>query len=198
MIWARLKSETRSTPARLTRLQRAVRIGLGALLLVLSVAASALAQQPAKARPPHGAARGASAVAPARNGSPTPAQILIVLATTMPGAIDPRLSDLRALRSPPFDTYRSMALLSSPRMRLRVGAPEELPLPNGRRMRIVLREITREGRFRLQVSINRPNEQDYLPEATFVTSPGDPVFVAGQSFRAGTLIIGIRLGARER
>ena len=83
-------------------------------------------------------------------------------------------------------------------MRLRVGAPEELPLPNGRRMRIVLREITREGRFRLQVSINRPNEQDYLPEATFVTSPGDPVFVAGQSFRAGTLIIGIRLGARER
>ena len=90
-----------------------------------------------------------------------------------------------------------MALLSSPRIRLRVGEPEEVELPNGRRVRLVLREVTSAGRFRLQVSINRPGQQDYLPEMSVVASPGDPFFIAGQSFQAGTLVIGIRLGAAD-
>jgi len=61
-------------------------------------------------------------------------------------------------------------------------------------MRLVLREITGNGRFRLQVSVNRPGERDYLPEVNVLTSPGDPFFIAGQSFQAGTLVIGVRLG----
>jgi hypothetical protein len=107
------------------------------------------------------------------------------------------LADLPALRRPPFDRYRSMELLSSPRITLRPGQPEEIPLPNGRRIRIVLRDITPEGRLRLQVSINRPGQHDYLPEMSVVASPGDPFFVAGQSYRSGTLVIGFRLGHRQ-
>lgn len=155
-----------------------------AVTLAASAAPGAAAQRPAKQR-----AAAAQAV---------PAQVLIVLASNLPGVRDPRLADVPALRRPPFDGYTTMALLSSPNIELRVGEPREVPLPNGRRVRIVLREITAEGRFRLQVSINRPGEQDYLPELNVVASPGDPFFVAGQSYQAGTLVIGFRLGQRER
>jgi hypothetical protein len=139
---------------------------------------------------------GASAVARAQDA--VPAEVLIVLASDAAGAIDPRLAEVPALRQPPFDSYRSMMLLSSPRISLRPGQPQEVRLPNGRRVRIVLREVTPEGRFRLQISINRPGQQDYLPELNVVASPGDPFFVAGQSYREGTLVIGFRLGQRRR
>jgi hypothetical protein len=128
---------------------------------------------------------------------PVPADVLIVLASNTPGSIDARLANVPALRRPPFDSYRTMSLLSSPHIELRIGQPHEIPLPNGRQVRIVLREVTAEGRYRLQVSINRPGQQDYLPELNVVASPGDPFFVAGQSFQAGTLVIGFRLGRRE-
>ncbi len=123
-------------------------------------------------------------------------EILIVLASEAEGPVDPRLARVRALQRPPFSSYRSMELLSSPRVQLRPGVPHEVSLPNGRRMRLVLREITPQGRFRLQVSVNRPGQRDYLPEVNVVASPGDPFFIAGQSFRSGTLVIGIRLGER--
>jgi hypothetical protein len=132
----------------------------------------------------------------AATGGATAGEVLIVLASNLPGPVDPRLARVTALHRPPFDSYQSMALLSSPRISLRVGQPQEVPLPNGRRIRILLEEITREGRFRLRVSINRPGDNDYLPEMGVVASPGDPFFIAGQSFQAGTLVIGIRLGER--
>lgn len=153
------------------------------LSIALLASAAASAQRPAKQRTASG---------------PVPAQVLIVLASNVPGVRDPRLADVPALRRPPFDSYESMALLSSPTIELRVGEPREVPLPNGRRIRIVLLEITSEGRYRLQVSINRPGQQDYLPELNVVASPGDPFFVAGQSYQAGTLVIGFRLGQRDR
>lgn len=140
----------------------------------------------------------AQAPAAQRRG-PVAGEVLIVLASDAgPRAVDPRLANVPALRQPPFNAYPSLALLSSPRIELRVGQPHDVPLPNGRHIRLVLREITDDGRFRLTVSINRPGERDYLPELSVVASPGDPFFIAGQSFREGTLVIGFRLGQRRR
>lgn len=160
-------------PRSLTALSLCIAIALGA-------APSAQAQRPVKQR--------------AAQAQTVPAQVLIVLASNVAGVRDPRLASVPALRRPPFDSYRSMALLSSPDIVLRAGEAQEVPLPNGRRVRIMLREVTAEGRYRLQVSINRPGQQDYLPELNVIASPGDPFFVAGQSYRDGTLVIGFRLG----
>lgn len=150
-----------------------------AVFAALALAASAAAAQ-----------GGATAAA-------TEGEVLVILASREEGPIDPRLEEVPALRRSPFDSYRSMRLLSSPRVQLRVGAEQIVELPNGRRMRLVLRGQTPEGRFRLQVSINRPGQRDYLPELDVVASPGDPVFIAGQSYQDGTLVIGIRLGVRR-
>ena len=51
-----------------------------------------------------------------------------------------------------------------------------------------------DGRLRVRVSINRPNQTDYLPLLQVLASPGDPFFVAGQAHDGGTLVIGITLG----
>ena len=124
-------------------------------------------------------------------------EVLIVLASRDAGEVDRRIANVPALRRSPFDIYRSMQLLSSPRVNLTVGEEEIVELPNGRRMRLVLRGVTDEGRYRLQLSINRPGQRDYLPTMDVVASPGDPVFIAGQSYRNGTLVIGIRVGSRR-
>jgi len=146
-------------------------------LVVTAVAGVAVAQDDPRARTASG-------------------QILIVLASRQAGPVDPRLANVPALRRSPFDVFQSMELLESPRVSLEVGDEQIVELPNGRRLRLVLRQITDEGRFRMQLSINRPGQRDYLPELDVVASPGDPVFIAGQSYRNGTLVIGIRLGQR--
>jgi hypothetical protein len=122
------------------------------------------------------------------------AEVLIVLASEQEGAIDSDLREMTALRRPPFNAFRTMTVLSRPRIRLVQGRPEEVALPNGRRLRIELEQVMPDGRFRVRVSINRPNQNDYLPLLQVAASPGDPFFVAGQSHQGGTLVIGIRVG----
>ena len=60
-------------------------------------------------------------------------------------------------------------------------------------MRIRLQQIMPDGRYRVRVSIDRPDADAYLPLLQVVASPGDPFFVAGQSHDGGTLVIGITL-----
>ena len=163
----------------------------------MRVLATALTLIAALAAAGPAAAQDARGRASAQASEALSGRVLIVLASNAEGSIDPRLANVPALRRPPFDSYRSMELLSSPSIQLRAGQAEEIELPNGRRIRIALREVTNNGRLRLQVSINRPGQQDYLPEMNVVASPGDPFFVAGQSFRNGTLVIGIQLGDRR-
>ena len=126
--------------------------------------------------------------------STTPAEIFVVLAKEEPGTIDPALADMGALRRPPFNAFRSMAILERDDIRLREGEPQEVMLPNGRKMRILLQRVMPDGRFRLRVSIKREEGNSYLPLLQVVASPGDPFFVAGQAHEGGTLVIGIRVG----
>lgn len=123
-------------------------------------------------------------------------EVLVILASERVGTIHPDLATIPALRQPPFNGYHTMELLARPAIRLVVGEPQTVPLPNGRVLRLELEGITREGRYRVRVSINRPDQQDYLPLLDIVAPPGDPFFLAGQNFMGGTLVLGVRLGER--
>lgn len=123
-------------------------------------------------------------------------EIFIVLASERGGEMDPSLAAIPALRQPPFNAFSSMQLLARPAIRLTVGEPTMVPLPNGRVLQIVLDSVTPQGRYRVRVSINRPEQHDYLPLLEVVAPPGDPFFLAGQNFLGGTLILGVRLGER--
>lgn len=125
-----------------------------------------------------------------------PGEVLIILATETVGSIDPALESMPALRQPPFSAFRGLRLLARPTIRVTIGRPVQVPLPNGRVLQLIVSDVTPEGRHRVRVSINRPDQNDYLPLLEIVAPAGDPFFVAGQSFMGGTLVIGVRLGER--
>lgn len=122
------------------------------------------------------------------------AEVIVVLAKEDAGTVDPALADIPALQRAPFNAFRSMEILDRKREQLRAGVDRDVRLPNGRTLRIRLQRVMPDGRYRVQVSINRPDADAYLPLLQVVTAPGDPFFVAGQAFRGGTLVIGVRVG----
>jgi hypothetical protein len=140
----------------------------------------------------------AGLVAPALVAAQTPAvqaNVVVILAKEEPGTIDPSLAGVGALQRPPFNTFRTMQVLSRPRVTLQADQDADIALPNGRRLRIRVQQVMPDGRIRVRVSINRPNQSDYLPLLQVLASPGDPFFVAGQAHDGGTLVIGITLGS---
>jgi len=126
-----------------------------------------------------------------------PGEVFVILASEAEGPVDPSLSSVKALKEPPFNAFKSMKILSRSSFSLAGGAPFEVDLPNGRKLRITLRDLRKDGRFKVQVSINRPNQADYLPLLEVVVSPGEPFFVAGQKYQGGTLVVGVRVGERR-
>jgi hypothetical protein len=179
---------------------------VSSLALVSAASAQPTRTSAAHARPSVPAPSVPAPSVPAQSGQADPAQrvapsevrgeVLVILASEREGTIAPELESLPALRQPPFNAFHSMTLLMRPAITLRVGEPHDLELPNGRILRIVLDAITPEGRYRVRVSINRREQQDYLPLLEIVAPPGDPFFLAGQNFMGGTLVLGVRLGER--
>jgi hypothetical protein len=132
----------------------------------------------------------------ARADETAPCEVLVVLGSNEGSGSDPALDKLEALRKPPFDTFSRKTLLQRAELTLSLGGESEIELPNGRKLRLSWVERTKEGRLRLKLSINKPGQRDYLPLMTVAAAPGDPFFVAGQKYEGGTLIIGVRAGAR--
>ncbi|MGB8330224.1 MAG: hypothetical protein WCE62_08855 [Polyangiales bacterium] len=158
-------------------------MNLNRQLLVIAVlfsAAAASAQSSSLTR----AERSASSAA-------VPAEVLVVLAKEEAGEIDPQLKKMTALRRPPFNAFRSMKILSRPKLTLTPGKDELVSLPNGRRVKLTLLRVMPDGRYKVKAAINRPNKSDYLPLLQVVASAGDPFFVAGQTYQGGTLVIGV-------
>ena len=123
--------------------------------------------------------------------SSVPAEVLVVLAKEEPGSIDPQLKKMTALRRPPFNSFRSMKILSRPKLTLKPGRDALVSLPNGRRMKLTLLRVMPDGRYKVKAAINRPDKADYLPLLQVVASAGDPFFVAGQTYQGGTLVVGV-------
>ena len=123
--------------------------------------------------------------------SSVPAEVLVILAKEEAGKIDPQLAKMTALRRPPFNSFRSMKILSRPKFKLTPGKDALVSLPNGRRMKLTLLRVMPDGRYKVKAAINRPDKSDYLPLLQVVASPGDPFFVAGQTYQGGTLVVGV-------
>lgn len=123
--------------------------------------------------------------------SSVPAEVLVVLAKEEQGEIDPQLKKLTALRRPPFNSFRSMKILSRPKVTLKPGKDALVSLPNGRRVKLTLLRVMPDGRYKVRAAINRPDKSDYLPLLQVVASAGDPFFVAGQAYQGGTLVVGV-------
>jgi hypothetical protein len=147
------------------------------------------------------------AVAPAYADDQTPAgehspntpltgEVLVLLASQAEGTIDPSLSHLRALKHPPFNSFKSMKILSRSSVALMTDEPVAIELPKHRWLVLTLVSKLPDGRAKVQLSINKANQKDYLPFLNVIISAGEPFFVAGQKFEGGTLVVGVRVGER--
>jgi hypothetical protein len=125
-------------------------------------------------------------------------EVLVILANEAEGVVDPSLGSIKALKQPPFNGFKSMKVLSRSAVELRTGKPAEVELPNGRHLQLEFLAQMPDGRYKVQVSINRPNQKDYLPLLQVVASAGEPFFVAGQKYQGGTLVIGVQVGAASK
>jgi hypothetical protein len=120
-------------------------------------------------------------------------EVIVILAREAEGSVDPSLASIKALKQPPFNAFKSMKILSRTAVSLSTEA-SSVDLPNGRRLQLTLLERRPDGRTKVQVSINKPGQQDYLPLLQVIASAGEPFFVAGQKHEGGTLVIGVRVG----
>jgi hypothetical protein len=121
-------------------------------------------------------------------------EVIVILASEGEGGIDPSLEKIKALKQPPFNAFKSMKVLSRTAVKLQTTEATTVDLPNGRRLQLTLMQRMPDGRAKVQVSINKPDQKDYLPLLQVIAKAGEPFFVAGQKYQGGTLVIGVRVG----
>jgi hypothetical protein len=122
-------------------------------------------------------------------------EVSVIQATYVDGgaSIDPQLRDLPQLtRDQPFVRYNVYRLLDRRQFRFEEGKPVIEALANGRSLQVVLEGTSVEGtekRYRVQTQIADPGKKAFLRSLEVTASANEPFFVAGQSYRAGTLFL---------
>jgi hypothetical protein len=154
----------------------------------------------------HGAAAGdaspqAPAVGPAQ--APVPASVnmeVIVLHGTNDGTgIDPKIGKIAELSKPPFSSYNSYKLLDRPKVAVQKGKETKIKLPNDREMAIALKDIIQPKkkddvtRYVVSTSIQKPGGNTFLPLLEVNAKAGEWFFVAGQTYKGGILVIGVKV-----
>ena len=167
----------------MTRLFLAMTAALGVTLAAGS--GGALADEPGK---PAEVAPGEVAV-----------EIVILHATNEGTGIDPKIGKMPALAQPPFSSYNSYKLLDRVKLPLAKGKSSTTKLPTGRDLMVALKDIIdpkkkdEPRRYLVTASIQKPDGNTYLPLLEVNAKPGELFFVAGQTYKGGTLVIGIKV-----
>jgi hypothetical protein len=123
--------------------------------------------------------------------APSPAAVeaevtLIHASNNIDAGVDPRIGKI-----PNIGSYKSYQLLSQSNMTIKKG-PTTTTLPNGRVLQISLKDV-KDKQYIVDTSINQPGGTAFLPLLEVRASVGVPVFIAGQSYQGGMLIIAIKI-----
>jgi hypothetical protein len=117
------------------------------------------------------------------------AEVSVIHATNdADGGIDPSIGKL-----PNLGNYKSYRLLQRTRVSIRKpSAPTTTTLPNQRVLAISLKDV-KDNQFIIDTSINQPGGTAFLPLLEVRATVNVPVFIAGQSYQGGMLIIAIKI-----
>lgn len=148
---------------------------------------------------------GAHAEPPAPH-QPAPAQaeantveVIILHATNDGTGIDPKIGKMPALSKPPFSSYNSYKLLDRTTTSVDKGKAAAHTLPTGRDLQVVFKDVVEPAkkgeapRYVISASIQKPGGKAFLPLVEVNAKAGEWFFVAGQDYKGGTLVIGIRV-----
>ncbi len=159
--------------------------------IVSSLCAVAAAQQPQ--------APGTGEPKPARVHE-AKAQVIVLHATNEHEGIDPRIGDLPQLKKPPFSAYDTYKLLDRHEVPLVGSKPGKVKLPDTRVLEIELKDVLEpkkpeeKPRYLIRASIAKPGQKKkFLRRLDVNAKPGEIFFVAGQAYKKGILVLGIRV-----
>lgn len=120
-------------------------------------------------------------------------EVVVLHATNSGSGIDKRVGDMPELKKPPFSAYDSYELLAKQRMPLLKGQPQTYRLPNDRLLKTDLKEDPKAETFKISASINQPQGKAFLPLLEVKAGLGQLFFVAGQTYKAGILVLVLRV-----
>ena len=126
-------------------------------------------------------------------------EIVILHATNDGSGIDPKIGKMPALGQPPFSSYNSYKLLDRVKLPLGKGKSSTTKLPTGRDLMVSLKDVidakkaVEARKYVVTASIQKPDGNSFLPLLEVNAKPGEPFFVAGQTYKGGTLVIGIKV-----
>lgn len=141
----------------------------------------------------------AGAAAPAPAPSAISAEIITLHATNDNSGIDPKIGKMPELSKPPFSSYNSYKLLDHVKQPLTKGQSTTIKLPTGRDLMVSWKDVIqpqKKGepvRFVMTASIQKPGGNTFLPLLEVNAKAGETFFVAGQTYKGGSLVIGIKV-----
>ena len=95
--------------------------------------------------------------------------------------------------------YNSYKLLDRVKLPLAKGKSSTTKLPTGRELMVALKDVIdskkkdEPRKYVVTASIQKPDGNSFLPLLEVNAKPGEPFFVAGQTYKGGTLVIGIKV-----
>ena len=126
------------------------------------------------------------------------ADVIILHGTNDGTGIDPKIGRMPELGEPPFSSYNSYKLLDRTRTAALSSKCTSYKLPTGRELCITLKDIVQpkkeeSRRFVISTSITKPDGNTFLPLLEVNAKAGEWFFVAGQTYKSGLLVIGIKV-----
>ena len=126
-------------------------------------------------------------------------EIVVLHATNDGTGIDPKIGKMPELEKPPFSSYNSYKLLERGQTSVERGQATTRKLPTGRELRVTLKDVIppkkrdEAARYVLSASIQKPAGTTFLPLLEVNAKAGESFFVAGQAYKGGVLVIGIKV-----
>jgi hypothetical protein len=126
-------------------------------------------------------------------------EVIVLHATNDGTGIDAKIGKIPELSKPPFSSYNSYKLLDRPKISVEKGKQQTVKLPNGRDMAVALKDIIAPKkkddvtRYVVSTSIQKPGGNTFLPLLEVNAKAGEWFFVAGQTYKGGILVIGVKV-----
>jgi hypothetical protein len=140
-----------------------------------------------------------SRVARAQAGKPQVEIMVLHARQEAKGHIDPQVAKLSQLTQPPFSAYNTYVFLDKKTLPLDQAKPSDpwkgkpmatYALLNGKTLEVALLESLAGGRFQMGAAIGQGVQPDLIK---YNAPANEPVFIAGQSYNGGILVVGITL-----
>lgn len=127
------------------------------------------------------------------------AEVVILHATNDNTGIDSKIGKMPELEKPPFSSYNSYKLLDRKTLPISKEKSSTVKLPNDRELMISLKDIIlpkkkdEPKKYVVGASIQKPGGNTFLPLLEVNAKAGEIFFVAGQTYKGGVLVIGIKV-----